>query len=974
MPRWPRPPGRTIAVVLLVTGTVMIAGLHGARREIAGWLLDRSLGHAVAEFEVGEVTFGTVAMTNVVLESGDTIEEARVLWSLDGLASGHLDRLTLRGWKSHWPGLSQTFVDVTSLAAGIVAEDTRLDIAGPWGAITLRFDAKLDDQLNGWTGTGNWRAAFAGLEGGGDLVFGWHGVDDRAVIDITPGKDDASLPGGRIVVDGVTSPRPEVGVRLMWSDLAAGDLEIDGTLDGSGIKGTATLSAGGMPLAADFRVTGDGGIWRVEGVLTSGTSLHADLRLEARITDAAEPASWTITGDGVAETADLRLGSWLAMESAIIAADLSFQDGRWRASLGAPLSLVLHPDDGPRLDLAMKTFSLEATPQGDGVDLVVDLEASGEVAGRGRGRALIGADVTFDHAGRVVALGIPGIDLVMEGDVSGHVTASANVTGGPDAWRGDIGIHGLLDRVTMADTTFHDIALDLPLTLASGTGDRLFDSDSSALLHVGEVRNDSLVMGGVDLELPFGIDVMERGIEVRQSDTGWIDLQTLTHGPVRLVGPVSVKLERESLPLLVLERLGHDLSWDLRLQLSDTPLRAVVLDDTQRPVTIEGVLPELGIHLESLGAQYLQATMDAEGGDLVVSGPDLRVRDVRALLNYNSGLSPWPQLSADIREIEDLRDPQRFTRMSVDVVATPVWPDGDDARLSMTLHADEARFLGAVDARYMPDRDRLEVSVRTVSALFEVPGLQPRDLSPLYGAPFSDVRGGVAVTGTLWFEGAESGADLAVTIDDVSARTAGVRVQHASGTSTFTRLLPLETSSAQTFTIAALDALVPLHDVEVSVSWPGDGRLVVERVVARLPTGRSFRVEPVGRDGHTMRFRLSGLDAGSLLDHAGVAGLALESLLDGEVDVLSGEDGLVIDMAELRTSSPGVVVLADRGERVYDALAFHFDREEGTSGSMHVTMTQGRCRLHREFSLGHGIDALAGAVAAWMGDARCDST
>lgn len=978
MSRWLKRSGRTVALVVLVAGAAMVAGLHGARHEIAGWLISRSLGDAVAGFEVAEVTLGTVTLTNVALNPRSTLEEARARWSFGGLAGGHLDRLTLRGWKTDWSTLSEMAPDMTVLAADVVAEDMHVDLSGPWGVIVLRFDAELTDQRTGVSGTGEWQAALMGLEGAGDLAFTWHGVDDRVVIDITSKGDGeargAGLPGGRIVVEDVTSRQPVAGIHLVWSGLAAGDLHIEGTVDGTGLNGTVSLSGGGVSLAADIGVTGEGEVWQMEGMVTSGTSLHAALRLDARIADVSVPASWTITGDGVVQTTDLQLGPWLAMEDANAAVNLFLEGGRLRTSLGVPLPIGLSLGDGLRLDLALGMASLEARRLGDGAELTVALEASGEAAGRGQGRALLTADVAFDSAGRVVALRIPDLDLVMEGDVSGHVTGSADMAGGPDAWRGGIAIHGLLDKVVMADTTFYNVTLDLPLTLATGNSDHLLRSNSSALLHVGEVRSHAMVVGGVDLELPFGIDVMERGIEVRQSDTGWIDLQTFTHGPVRLVGPLSLKLEKESLPLFVLEQLGKDLSWDLRLQLSDTPLHAVVLDDTPRPVVIEGILPDLGIRLESLGAHYLQATMEAEGGDLVVRGPDLRVRDVRALLNYNSGLSPWPQFSADVRKIDDLRDPQRFTRMSVDVVATPVWPEGDDARLSMTLHTDKTRFVGAVDARYMPERDRLEASVRTASALFEVPGLQPADLSPLYGAPFSDVRGGVAVTGTLWFEGEESGADLSVNVNDVSARIAGVQVRHASGTTTFTNLLPLETSSAQTFTIAGLDAPLPLHDVEVMLSWPGDGAVVIESAVARLPTGQPFRFEPAGRDGHAMRFRLSGLDAVSLFDHAGVAGLDLESRLDGEVAVLPGEAGLVIDMAELRTSSPGVVGFAGSGVRAYDALVFHYDRRQGTFGSMHVTMTEGRCRLHREFSLGHGIDALAGAVAAWMGDARCDST
>ncbi|MDE0045460.1 MAG: hypothetical protein OXU19_06300 [bacterium] len=978
MPRWLKRSGRTVAFAVLVAGAATIAGLHGARHEIAGWLISRSLGDAIAGFEVAEVTLGTVTMTNVTFNPQGTLDEAQAQWSLGGLASGHLDRLTLRGWRADWPTLSQMAAGMTALAADVVAEDTHVDLSGPWGAIILRFDAELTDQRPGLSGTGEWQAALMGLEGAGDLAFTWHGVDDQVVIEFASKADGetrgAGLPGGRIVVEGLTSRQPVAVFRLAWPGLAAGGLDIEGTVDGGGLKGTASLSGGRVPLTADIGVTGDGEVWQVEGMVTSGTSLHAALRLDARTADVSEPASWTITGDGVVQTTDLHLGPWLAMESASAAVNLSVEGGRLRASLGAPLPIVLNLGDGLRLDLALGTALLEARRQGDGAELTVALETSGEVPGRGRGRALVTADVAFDGAGRVVALRIPDLDLVMEGDVSGHVTGSADVAGGPDAWRGGIGIHGLLDEVVLADATFYNVTLDLPLTLATGSGDHLLRSNSSALLHVGEARSHAIVAGGVDLELPFGIDVMERGIEIRQSDTGWIDLQTFTHGPIRLVGPVSVKLEKESLPLFVLEQLGKDLSWDLRLQVSDTPLHAVVLDDSPRPAIIEGILPDLGIRLESLGAHYLQATMEAEGGDLVVRGPDLRVRDIRALLNYNSGLSPWPQFSADVRKIDDLRDPQRFTRMSVDVVATPVWPEGDDARLSMTLHTDKTRFVGAIDARYMPERDRLEASVRTASALFEIPGLQPADLSPLYGAPFSDVRGGVAVTGTLWFEGEESGANLSVDVNDVSATVAGVQVRHASGTTTFTNLLPPETSSAQTFTIAGLDAPLPLHDVEVMLSWPGDGTVVVESAVARLPTGQPFRVEPVGRDGHAMRFRLSGLDAVSLFDHAGVAGLDLESRLDGEVAVLPGEAGLVIDMAELRTSSPGVVAFAGSGVRAYDALVFHYDRRQGTSGSMHVTMTEGRCRLRQEFSLGHGIHALAGAVAAWMGDARCDST
>ena len=351
MSRWLRGSGRTVALVVLVAGAVTIAGFHGARHEIAGWLISRSLGDAVAGFEVAEVTLGTVTMTNVVFSPRGTLDEARAQWSFGGLASGRLDRLTIRGWETDWPTLSEMAAGMTTLAEDVVTEDTHVDLSGPWGAIILRFDAELTDQRTGLTGTGEWQAALMGLEGAGDLAFTWHGVDDQVVIDFAPKGDGeargAGLPGGRIVVQGLMSRQPVAGIRLAWSGLAAGDLDIEGAIDGTGFKGTASLSGDGVSLAADIGVTGKGEVWQMEGMVTSGTSLHAALRLDARIADVSEPASWMITGDGVLQTTDLRLGPWLAMEDASAAVNLFVDGGRLRASLGAPLPIVLDLGDGP---------------------------------------------------------------------------------------------------------------------------------------------------------------------------------------------------------------------------------------------------------------------------------------------------------------------------------------------------------------------------------------------------------------------------------------------------------------------------------------------------------------------------------------------------------------------------------------------------------------------------------------------------
>ena len=998
-------PLRSIVAAVLVSGVAVIVGWYAARHEIAGWLVGRSLGDAVSGYRIEEVVFGRLVMTDILLSPSGTIDRAEITWTPAGLLAGRVDRLGLSGVETGW----RDFPEAASITAGlpedIVVEDVRVHVSGPWGNVDARLDASLVNRPDGVAGTGTWHASMPGLLAGGEFSITWQRRDGKILLDIAPDRIEPDFPGssvgpltGHVVVEHRGDRDPEVRASLTWRsatvfDVAIGDMTLEATLDSQGLRGTMTIAEEGAPIHGDIVFRQAGKAYRVEGLVASGDSMdipgpvlvaptRAGFELDAYVEDLLDPGGWKVSGEGFVETAGVQLGSWFTMEEADAALAFAMEDGAlrvWLAESATLAALVPKLPEALRLDIPAGDAWLEARYLDDGWNLAAGLEAASGVPGRTVGELAFEGIVTLDPSGVPVSFSVSRIELVSTGElVAGHALGSVRIAGSfggtPGAWRGTLGLHSLLEEVEADGLTAYSIALDLPVAVTFDDGGLAITTESSALLHAGEVRAGSVVMAGVVAELPFQIGELERGIEARLTDTGWIDLQAFEHDLIRTLGPASIELEKEQLPLFVLERLGNDLSWDLRLKVSETPVHAALMPDGPAPVGVEGILPDLGIRLESLGTHFLQVTMESNGGNLRLTGPDLALSGIRALMNYNTGLSPLPQLSADIRRLEDLREPQRFGPLSLDVVTSPVWPEGEEARISVTIHSDHARFLGAVDALYTPHTDRLEAYVRTSSVFSESPGMQPADLSPLYGSIFRDTEGILDLNGRVWFEHGEVGADLAFTIDDVSAEVSGIPFEHLEGTATFIDVLPAVTRPGQTFTVARLDTPVPLSDIEVALSLPGDGSVVVERATAKLPSGRPFALESIDASGRETVFRLTGLDAGSLLDHAGVEGIRLKSRLDGEIHTSLEDKGIAIRGAQLRSDSPGTVSWTGGGSLDFDALAFEFDRPDGTSASLRVTIAGHECRIDRIFPLEGDIGRLADEVRAWLDNAGCDRT
>lgn len=161
--------------------------------------------------------------------------------------------------------------------------------------------------------------------------------------------------------------------------------------------------------------------------------------------------------------------------------------------------------------------------------------------------------------------------------------------------------------------------------------------------------NDARLVGLL-AEWPLRYVFSEQALHIYLTDTGWVDIESLRHPVFTLDEAASIKFEPQHLPNLVIERPGKDISWDIRLTLAPSDVALTLTDQfMNQDISIVGQLPHMSIRFGSLGVSHLQGTVETSLGNLRLLGPDLRVAGIKLLVNYNGGLSPWPQISVEVR-------------------------------------------------------------------------------------------------------------------------------------------------------------------------------------------------------------------------------------------------------------------------------------------------------------------------------------
>lgn len=470
-------------------------------------------------------------------------------------------------------------------------------------------------------------------------------------------------------------------------------------------------------------------------------------------------------------------------------------------------------------------------------------------------------------------------------------------------------------RLAAGGAVFEAAAIDLPLTLA----DEAARTAPGAFLRAGRLALDGpgLTLDGLLAELPLAIERDGKRLYLRLTDTAWLDVDRLAHRHLQTLEPLSLAIVEEHLPLLAVEKLAGAWSWDVRLKTGALPAALALLEDGRARARVAGLLPQTSWRLGSLGLNHLQGSMEAKGGDLAIAGPDLRIGDLRILASYNNGLSPWPQVEATAGTVEDLRRPARFAPASADAALRPAWPRGEDLGMEANLHMRARRYLANAEASWRAADGRLRVLLRVPATIFEAGGVQPADLSPLYGALIDEATGGFELRGELLRHDGSWRQAWRLLLLDLSARAGGLAVEGLKGEIALLAVAPPATPPGQQLRARRLTlGGLALTDVEARMALPGDGSLALEEAGAGFAGGRlalaAAGFDP-GRARNALTLEAEGIELARLLDRLPVAGLEGQGRIGGRLPLAFSPAGVAIEGGWLAAETGGRLRYAPAG-------------------------------------------------------------
>ncbi len=474
----------------------------------------------------------------------------------------------------------------------------------------------------------------------------------------------------------------------------------------------------------------------------------------------------------------------------------------------------------------------------------------------------------------------------------------------------ELEIDGAADQIMIGSASIDGATLTLPLDATWDGSMFTFSAMPVVLASASAARFDDIRSGPVELDLPLRLTGTMESFSLFLDDDGWIDLSGLTHPRFVIDQPASIKLEQMGLALLTVELDGDNFPvWDARLKVASPTATVTVLDDDGLPAaTVSGTFPRISVSANQLIASYLTSTMETSGGSLTWVDQDISASGLKTLVTYNTGLSPWPQLQLEIATIEDLTVPKRFATMASDIRIAPVWPQGDDVRMSLNVHAPERRYALNVEASYQPEKALATALVRLPPLLFQPGGYQPADLSPMLASSATDVSGSIGITGDVTWQSGVWSSDLDFALREISATAYGVRIERLNSLINLNGVMPPSTPPGQLVAIGGIDAGLPLRDALISLSLNRDGSLHLESATMKF-AGGEVTADPLiwhpQSDPEPLNLHVTGVDVGSLFALAELDDLTATGTLDGTIPVRVVGDDVLIEGAHLESREPG---------------------------------------------------------------------
>ena len=835
-------------------------------------------GYSGASLKAEALSLSRVVLSDLEIAPQITADRITVDYRLDGLLDRRVETVTVEGLavrldlEGDGPPLPLPSND--GEATGVVAlpfdlleaPNVRIEATTPFGPAA----ASIDLDIQSWTSEGAdlivLRAGLSDMSFGG-IDFGQGGI--AADFDPAGGALQAnlglSMSGGAARLDAdITGLMKEPRVAL------AGDAELDlgaetlTRLTGASVSGQAVL---------DFRAAGS---LDLDGLSQSPGDLAAFL----------DSGGWT-AAFGV-DLAGFDLSGMLSASRASARVEAAPSAGGLKLNLSEAAILEIDA-----IDLAAWTFGELPEPF---ARLAADFESARLTIAPESGATLTldGEDPSHAASGDVT-LGVQA--------GATRLTASARAEASAAGFAPQtIGIRDL--DAALTGLAWDGIQVEKVAVTGSLTGTPAdLTADLAIGLRVAGRLAEGVTVGSVSASLPVTAALRDRRARLTLDSPFDVTVRDAFVGDaVTLPTALTLRFDRAE----AIRDADGALRLDLAGRLPETDFGLGGAGDERRAVT--AALDGIELSAEQAPGGTLQAKLILSGGSVTSPRDQVAVEAIagEAALGADGRLSGRVTLG----EVRDLATPARLAPLSVEA---DLGQEDDTLRVEGVVSPVGTFVILPFQARYDLPSGRIVVDARLPSQTFAPDGLQPAALSPLLKT-LEKVSGSAEAAANLTLKDGQLTSGARLSLDGLSFRTAGIRVEGITGTLNLESLLPPETPPGQRLNIARIDAGLPLEDISLVfrvVALPDrEPALQIDRFAGGLAGGEitiaDVTYQP-DKTGQLIPVRVTDLDLERFLDSLNIQGLSGEGLVSGALPISTTDGGVAIEDGNLAARGTGII-------------------------------------------------------------------
>jgi hypothetical protein len=998
---------RTYATaILLALAVLVVAGWSALPFLVERRLLEelRATGIAVASLNVAAVGLHETRIEDVRLGSSGDVTAGEIIASYD---FGHFlqaqpQRLVVRDLRASarldTGGLSFNSLDLTSRNGGggildealfravppAVIESGRIELVTPIGRVAIPFQGIMGPRPDGSLAATidvHAQSEHGTLRGALKLVAANGTIDaDLTIADgtttIAQTLSTTFTGGARLTWVNTGPPHISADLKLLGTNLAEVGFPGGGlTINMSGAQWTAQLALAGVDRSSDVHakvivtdpydkprlnatgtVTAAVGAWlwpvvglpqpqrgtaqvdlRLEGLLPDGRILDQSITTPAEVIRLLGHGN--VSGVAYGTIDNLVLPDIATIESARVRAEIHAADGtvsiERSSELGA--TALVAPELIRNLELPDELATLLAGRLTASLALPQSLRL---VASDGKTTAV--GDLTVNLASASGST----LDL----QIKGHALLSANLTVSEFATSNSRAI------VTgIAAPAIGPSRLEIGGSIAGKPNE--FDGQLHVAGDFSDLSIGDLTAAGSDINFDAAISMADDHISVRLVNNGLAVIRQLSGAVLAgKVKEVAMPLVQSGQPLIAIDlndRAMPRAAYDL--QLGAVKMTAPLLLGGPKPLPVALALAGMRWAGTWSRDDGYQGSAELSNGSLGLPSLDVAAQGVRIEIAIKP--DKW---SADlgVASITHSAKAPLFTPLSLAGTAEMI---GDRLSFAGVLSDKTKRLSSTIEVEHSFTASKGSAKLKMPPLAFEIGGLQPRDVVPLFGSQIQEVTGKAALGGATSWSAGKVVSNLELLLQDLSFKSPQADVLRLNSVVKINSLVPFTTRPGQQLAAGLVDVGLPLTDLVATFRIDPGPRLVIDNARLML-TGGEVSMAEVAIDLPNPRVELAlnvrDVDLARVLQLAQIEGLKGTGNLTGQIPVSITGDTVTIRNATLAATGPGTLsyapgttpsALVGGGESVdmamkalnnfqYSNLSLTMSREPGgdTVALMHV--------------------------------------